>query len=102
MDVCRFPRRRGVLSVRQVSVHKQRKVARAVTARKLLILAEQWAHQDRPRRIPRLRREKRRVAIRPVGWVEPQAKPIMAGRRNPSGRRQRWVSLRSTDRKSVV
>src|SRR5690606_26938072 len=31
-------RRRGVLSLRQVSLHKQRKVARAVTARKLLIL----------------------------------------------------------------
>src|SRR5690606_25118735 len=30
-------RRRGVLSLRQVSLHKQRKVARAVTARKLLI-----------------------------------------------------------------
>src|SRR3546814_12726671 len=32
-------RRRGVLSLRQVSLHKQRKVARAVTARKPLILA---------------------------------------------------------------
>src|SRR3546814_292642 len=32
-------RRRGVLSLRQVSLHKQRKVARAVTARKLLIFA---------------------------------------------------------------
>src|SRR5690606_5138547 len=31
-------RRRGVLSLRQVSLHKQRKVARAVTARRLLIL----------------------------------------------------------------
>src|SRR3546814_20618892 len=31
-------RRRGVLSLRQVSLHKQRKVARAVTARKLLKL----------------------------------------------------------------
>src|SRR3546814_5664213 len=31
-------RRRGVLSWRQVSLHKQRKVARAVTARKLLKL----------------------------------------------------------------
>src|SRR5690606_38270579 len=31
-------RRRGVLSLRQVSLHKQRKVARAVTARKLLNL----------------------------------------------------------------
>src|SRR5690606_12120859 len=60
MDARRFPRRqdassenpagsadpvqstgragRGVLSLRQVSLHKQRKVARAVTARKLLIL----------------------------------------------------------------
>src|SRR3546814_18496347 len=32
-------RRRGVLSLRQVSLHKQSKVARAVTARKLLIFA---------------------------------------------------------------
>src|SRR3546814_3527022 len=32
-------RRRGVLSLRQVSLHRQRKVARAVTARKLLIFA---------------------------------------------------------------
>src|SRR5690606_3353852 len=32
-------RRRGVLSLRQVSLHKQRKVARAVTARKPLILS---------------------------------------------------------------
>src|SRR5690606_17968024 len=31
-------RRRGALSLRQVSLHKQRKVARAVTARKLLTL----------------------------------------------------------------
>src|SRR3546814_6049452 len=31
-------RRRGVLSWRHVSLHKQRKVARAVTARKLLML----------------------------------------------------------------
>src|SRR3546814_16410025 len=34
----RRAQRRGVLSLRQVSLHKQRKVARAVTARKLLIL----------------------------------------------------------------
>src|SRR3546814_6240517 len=31
-------RRRGALSLRQASLHKQRKVARAVTARKLLML----------------------------------------------------------------
>src|SRR5688572_12123809 len=37
-DAKRRARRRGVLSLRQVSLHKQRKVARAVTARKLLIL----------------------------------------------------------------
>src|SRR3546814_14824629 len=49
MDVRRFPRRRGVLSLRQVSLHKQRKVARAVPAEKILLLAEQWAHQDRPK-----------------------------------------------------
>src|SRR3546814_2174852 len=36
MDVRRFPRRRGVLSLRQVSLHKQRKVARAVPAPQLL------------------------------------------------------------------
>src|SRR5690606_35455130 len=45
-------RRRGVLSLRQVSLHKQRKVARAVTARKALILMsgepEQQAGQDPP------------------------------------------------------
>src|SRR5690606_12902514 len=45
-------RRRGVLSLRQVSLHKQRKVARAVTARKLLILMSgvpgQQAGQDPP------------------------------------------------------
>src|SRR5690606_28950188 len=45
-------RRRGVLSLRQVSLHKQRKVARAVTARKPLILMsrepEQQAGQDPP------------------------------------------------------
>src|SRR5690606_14361507 len=69
MDVRRFPRRqdassenpagsadpvrrRGVLSLRQVSLHTQRKVARAVTARKPLILMsrepEQQAGQDPP------------------------------------------------------
>src|SRR5690606_5786775 len=45
-------RRRGVLSLRQLSLHKQRKVARAVTARKLLILIsakpKQKAGQDAP------------------------------------------------------
>src|SRR5690606_37268027 len=45
-------RRRGVLSLRQVSLHKQRKVARAVTARKPLILIsaepEQQADRDPP------------------------------------------------------
>src|SRR5690606_35391898 len=48
----RRARRRGVLSLRQVSLHKQRKVARAVTARKPLILMsqepEQLAGQDPP------------------------------------------------------
>src|SRR5690606_26526155 len=43
---------RGVLSLRQVSLHMQRKVARAVTARKLLILMseepKQQAGQDPP------------------------------------------------------
>src|SRR5690606_16951844 len=74
MDAGRFPRRqdassenpagsadpvqstgragRGVLSLRQVSLHKQRKVARAVTARKPLILIlgvpGQQAGQDPP------------------------------------------------------
>src|SRR5690606_40073085 len=42
----------GVPSLRQVSLHKQRKVARAVTARKLLILmseeSKQQAGQDPP------------------------------------------------------
>src|SRR5690606_776263 len=42
----------GCVSLRQVSLHKQRKVARAVTARKLLILMsgepEQQAGQDPP------------------------------------------------------
>src|SRR5690606_25685369 len=33
-------RRRGVLSLRQVSLHRQRKVARVVTARKLLVLID--------------------------------------------------------------
>src|SRR5690606_24183085 len=48
----RRARRRGVLSLRQVSLHKQRKVARAVTARKPLTLMsrepEQQAGQDPP------------------------------------------------------
>src|SRR5690606_1675790 len=48
----RRARRRGVLSLRQVSLHKQRKVARAVTARKLLSLMSgvpgQQAGQDPP------------------------------------------------------
>src|SRR5690606_20189902 len=49
-DAKRRARRRGVLSLRQVSLHKQRKVARAVTARKLLILvsAERQADKTRP------------------------------------------------------
>src|SRR3546814_857488 len=42
-------RRRGVLSLRQVSLHKQRKVARAVTARKLLILIRLLPHKKRAR-----------------------------------------------------
>src|SRR5690606_416588 len=56
-DAQRRARRRGVLSLRQVSLHKQRKVARAVTARKLLILVsagpEQKAGQDPPDRLRR-------------------------------------------------
>src|SRR5690606_8388447 len=59
-------RRRGVLSLRQVSLHKQRKVARAVTARKLLILmsAEERRVKTRP---TGLRRNSRRVKTRPTG-----------------------------------
>src|SRR5690606_1844336 len=49
-------RRRGVLSLRQVSLHKQRKVARAVTARKLLIL---------------MSAKERRVKTRPTGLRGP-------------------------------
>src|SRR5690606_2717832 len=45
-DAQRRARRRGVLSLRQVSLHKQRKVARAVTARKLLILIRLAPHMD--------------------------------------------------------
>src|SRR5690606_7021663 len=58
-------RRRGVLSLRQVSLHKQRKVARAVTARKLLILmsAEERRVKTRP---TGLRRNSRRVKTRPT------------------------------------
>src|SRR5690606_13263672 len=78
-DVRRFPRRqdassenpagsadpvrstgragRGVLSLRQVSLHKQRKVARAVTARKplilpLLLLTTQKSKSSSPRSPP--------------------------------------------------
>src|SRR5690606_10547883 len=60
-------RRRGVLSLRQVSLHKQRKVARAVTARKLLTLnsAQQQAGQDPPYDASRRQPEKR------VGGVTP-------------------------------
>src|SRR5690606_16129240 len=47
-------RRRGVLSLRQVSLHKQRKVARAVTARKPLIL---------------MSANERRVKTRPTGLL---------------------------------
>src|SRR5690606_4492547 len=61
-------RRRGVLSLRQVSLHKQRKVARAVTARKLLILmsAEERRVKTRP---TRLRRDSWRVKTRPTGLL---------------------------------
>src|SRR3546814_858282 len=45
----RRAQRRGVLSLRQVSLHKQRKVARAVTARKLLILIRLLPHKKRAR-----------------------------------------------------
>src|SRR5690606_34597714 len=45
-DAKRRARRRGVLSLRQVSLHKQRKVARAVTARKLLILVSAEPEQQ--------------------------------------------------------
>src|SRR3546814_8891908 len=44
----RRARRRGVLSLRQVSLHKQRKVARAVTARKLLILRSEEHTSELP------------------------------------------------------
>src|SRR5690606_6288639 len=58
-------RRRGVLSLRQVSLHKQSKVARAVTARKLLILmsAKERRVKTRP---TRLRQNSRRVKTRPT------------------------------------
>src|SRR5690606_8135439 len=61
-------RRRGVLSLRQVSLHKQRKVARAVTARKPLILmsAKERRVKTRP---TRLRRDSWRVKTRPTGLV---------------------------------
>src|SRR5690606_15002335 len=75
-------RRRGVLSLRQVSLHKQRKVARAVTARKLLILmsAEERRVKTRPTRLrgnswrvktrpTRHRRDSRRVKTRPTRLV---------------------------------
>src|SRR3546814_3240809 len=39
----------GCVSLRQVSLHKQRKVARAVTARKLLILIRLLPHKKRAR-----------------------------------------------------
>src|SRR5690606_17929554 len=48
-DAKRRARRRGVLSLRQVSLHKQRKVARAVTARKLLILVSVNRQADKTR-----------------------------------------------------
>src|SRR5690606_15027022 len=51
---------RGVLSLRQVSLHKQRKVARAVTARKLLIL---------------MSAKERRVKTRPAGPQTRQGGP---------------------------
>src|SRR3546814_377148 len=50
-------RRRGVFSLRQVSLHKQRKVARAITARKLLSSVAPQQPQPEPvvRIIPPLR-----------------------------------------------
>src|SRR5688572_6451434 len=47
-DAKRRARRRGVLSLLQVSLHKQRKVARAVTARKLLILISANGRRTNP------------------------------------------------------
>src|SRR3546814_11792405 len=61
-DLRHRARRRGVLSLRQVSLHKQRKVARVVTARKLLILI-QLAPDRRRSRAARCAR----ALIRPPG-----------------------------------
>src|SRR5690606_4134345 len=70
-DAQRRARRRGVLSLRQVSLHKQRKVARAVTARKLLILiSTRTAGGSRSALRPLPRREER------VGGVAPTYDPV--------------------------
>src|SRR5690606_8619051 len=140
MDVRRFPRRqdassenpagsadpvqstgragRGVLSLRQVSLHKQRKVARAVTARKLLILMS--AKERRVRTRPtRLWRNGRRVKTRPTGLrllleqeqlaalapssgasrhLLPQAGEGLFGCSPASGRRAVWLLSRKREK----
>src|SRR5690606_39316454 len=94
-------RRRGVLSLRQVSLHKHRKRARAVTARKLLILMS--AKERRVKTRPTgLWRSGRRVKTRPTRLVAFAvaldfrlltfgAPPERRGRRTrPAGRRT-WM-----------
>src|SRR5690606_41852706 len=93
----------GCVSLRQVSLHKQRKVARAVTARKPLILmsAEERRVKTRP---TGLRGDSRRGKNRPTGlgggcrgagaWIQAfdvrgAARGGGAGERSPQGRRTR-------------
>src|SRR5690606_4529450 len=109
---------RGVLSLRQVSLHKQRKVARAVTARKLLILMS--AKERRVRTRPtRLWRNGRRVKTRPTRLrvqleqeplaalapssgasrhLLPQAGEGLFGCSPASGRRAVWLSSRRREK----
>src|SRR5690606_23122912 len=80
----RRARRRGVLSLRQVSLHKQRKVARAVTARKPLImmLLQQEDNKSSPLRS---------LPTPPSGHLLPQAGE---GSKQHRARRRGVLSLR--------
>src|SRR5690606_35726544 len=98
-------RRRGVLSLRQVSLHKQRKVARAVTARKLLILVSAKRQADKTR--PTGCGEERVGGVAPT-YGDRAARgrracrgvvPIMAGR---AARGEECVGGRSPDLRRIM
>src|SRR3546814_7543174 len=109
---CKAPgAKAGCVSLRQVSLHKQRKVARAVTARKLLILIRLLPHKKRARAArcarpphPALRATSLRApALRSAQGVQACASPWLASSTpSPRKREKGWQSAFRGREKAVA